>query len=206
MGATRFVALRDGKCAKWVGVEADAEAAAGAREVLTDVHEGDIEGPRAALPRQRFRYPVHPGRLSHFARPQATLAKLVRLLRRGGRLFLTAEGDPLPAWLAPGGHRQAPQARGPRLHRGAGGGRRKPARPFPAPALRPAGGLRKAALAAAPPDRPGKTEPDHCLAAHPPRQARNSGRNAAPFPLKPGGWQVRDNTTWPSPFRAQGRR
>jgi hypothetical protein len=40
-------------------------------------------------------------RLPYFTRPQATLAKLVRLLRRGGRLFIAAEGDPLPAWLTP---------------------------------------------------------------------------------------------------------
>jgi SAM-dependent methyltransferase len=100
-GATGAVALRDGKCATWVGVESDADAAAKAREVLTDVLAGDVEVLELPYPEGAFDILFIGEPLSYFKRPQATLAKLVRLLRRGGRLFLTAEGDPLPAWLTP---------------------------------------------------------------------------------------------------------
>ncbi len=101
-GATGAVALRDGKCAKWVGIESDADAAARAREVLTDALAGDVEALELPYPEGSFDILFMGEQLPYFAQPQATLAKLVRLLRRGGRLFLAAEGDPLPAWLAPG--------------------------------------------------------------------------------------------------------
>jgi ubiquinone/menaquinone biosynthesis C-methylase UbiE len=101
-GATGAVALRDGKCAKWVGVESDADAAAKAREVLTDALAGDVEALELPYPEGSFDILFMGERLPYFTRPQATLAKLVRLLRRGGRLFIAAEGEPLPAWLTPG--------------------------------------------------------------------------------------------------------
>ena len=100
-GATGAVALRDSKCAKWVGIEADASAAASAREVLTDVLVGDVEDLELPYPEGAFDILFMGKRLPYFTRPRATLAKLVRLLRRGGRLFITSEGDPLPAWLTP---------------------------------------------------------------------------------------------------------
>ena len=100
-GATGAVALRDGRCAKWVGVESGADAADRAREVLTDVLVGEVEALELPYPEGSFDILFMGERLPYFTRPQATLAKLVRLLRRGGRLFLTAEGDPLPAWLTP---------------------------------------------------------------------------------------------------------
>ena len=100
-GATGAVALRDGRCAKWVGVESNAEAAARAREVLTDVLAGEVEALDLPYPEGAFDILFMGERLPYFTRPQATLAKLVRLLRRGGRLFIAAEGDPLPAWLTP---------------------------------------------------------------------------------------------------------
>jgi SAM-dependent methyltransferase len=100
-GATGAVALRDGKCAKWVGVESDAGAAAKAREVLTDALAGDVEALELPYPEGTFDILFMGERLPYFTRPQATLAKLVRLLRRGGRLFIAAEGDPLPSWLTP---------------------------------------------------------------------------------------------------------
>ena len=100
-GATGAVALRDGRCAKWVGVESNAEAAAKAREVLTDAIAGNIEALELPYPQGAFDVLFMGERLPYFTRPQATLAKLVRLLRRGGRLFIAADGDPLPAWLTP---------------------------------------------------------------------------------------------------------
>jgi SAM-dependent methyltransferase len=100
-GATGAVALRDGKCAKWIGVESDADAAAKAREVLTDALAGDVEALELPYPEGSFDVLFMGDRLPYFTRPRATLAKLVRLLRRGGRLFIASEGDPLPAWLTP---------------------------------------------------------------------------------------------------------
>jgi SAM-dependent methyltransferase len=100
-GATGALALRDGRCAAWVGVESAADAAAKARQVLTDVHAGDVETIDLPYPAGAFDILFMGERLPYFTRPQATLAKLLRLLRRGGRLFVTADGDPLPAWLTP---------------------------------------------------------------------------------------------------------
>jgi SAM-dependent methyltransferase len=100
-GATGAVALRDRKCAKWVGVESDSDAASKASEVLTDALAGDVEALDLPYPEGSFDILFMGERLPYFTRPQATLAKLVKLLRRGGRLFLAAEGDPLPAWLTP---------------------------------------------------------------------------------------------------------
>jgi len=100
-GATGAVALRDGKCAKWVGVDTNDDAAAKAREVLTDALAGDVEVLELPYPEETFDVLFMGEQLPYFTRPQATLAKLVRLLRRGGRLFLATEGEPLPAWLAP---------------------------------------------------------------------------------------------------------
>ncbi len=100
-GATGAVALRDGRCAKWVGVESGADAAARAREVLTDALAGDVEAIELPYPEGSFDILFMGERLPYFTRPQATLAKLVRLLRRGGRLFIAADGDPLPGWLTP---------------------------------------------------------------------------------------------------------
>jgi len=100
-GATGAVALRDGKCAKWVGVESDVEAASKASEVLTDALAGDVEALELPYPEGSFDILFMGERLPYFTRPQATLAKLVRLLKHGGRLFIASEGDPLPAWLTP---------------------------------------------------------------------------------------------------------
>lgn len=100
-GATGALALREGRCASWIGVEPNAAAATEALYALTEVHVGDIETLDLPYDTGTFDVVFVGDRLPFFSRPKATLAKLVKLLKPGGWLFAASEGEPLPPRLAP---------------------------------------------------------------------------------------------------------
>lgn len=100
-GATGAMALKSGRCALWVGVEANAAAANEALYALSEVHVGEVETLELPYPRGTFDVVFVGDRLMTFARPKAALGKLAALLKPGGWLFASAEADPLPGRLAP---------------------------------------------------------------------------------------------------------
>lgn len=82
-GATGALALRDGKAGTYVGVELIPEMADQAAQVLTKVHQGDVE---------RMELPYAPGTfdalvisevLEHLVNPETTLRRLVGMLKPG---------------------------------------------------------------------------------------------------------------------------
>jgi SAM-dependent methyltransferase len=86
-GATGALALREGKCGTYVGVEKAGAAAAEARFALTDVYTGDLETLRLPLEPATFDMIICGQALEPLADRKAVLERLVLLLRPGGRLF-----------------------------------------------------------------------------------------------------------------------
>lgn len=99
-GATGALALRERRCAAWIGVEANGALAGEALFALTDVRVGDVEALELGYEEASFDL-VIVGEAAGFRRPRLTLARLAALLAPGGWLFLAAAGDPLPGWLTP---------------------------------------------------------------------------------------------------------
>ena len=98
-GATGALALREGKAARWVGVETRPREAAEALYALSDVHSVALD----ALPYEGATFDMIflGDDLAGLKKPKAALARLARLLRPGGWLMIEARGDPLPRWAAP---------------------------------------------------------------------------------------------------------
>jgi SAM-dependent methyltransferase len=88
-GATGALALREGKCGAWIGVELDARAAADALFALTDVIGIDPAGQDLPYGRSAFGLVFVGQGLAAFERPWRTLAAAQPLLRPGGRLILS---------------------------------------------------------------------------------------------------------------------
>jgi SAM-dependent methyltransferase len=99
-GATGALALRQRRCAAWIGVEANAALAGEALFALTDVRVGDVEALELDYDEASFDL-VIVGDAAGFKRPRLILARLAALLAPGGWLYLAAAGDPLPARLTP---------------------------------------------------------------------------------------------------------
>jgi len=91
-GATGALALRQGKCGSWVGVEMNAREAAEAMFALTDVISADPAV--VALPHARSSFGlIFVGHaLSGFDAPAKTLKAVAPLLRPGGRFVVSAAG------------------------------------------------------------------------------------------------------------------
>jgi SAM-dependent methyltransferase len=88
-GATGALALKEGKCGAWIGVETDPKAASDALFALTDVIGFDPADE--ALPYARAAFGlvfVGPG-VAAFRKPWRTLRSIAPLLRPGGRLILS---------------------------------------------------------------------------------------------------------------------
>jgi SAM-dependent methyltransferase len=101
-GATGALALKDRRCARWIGVEANLAAANEALYALTDVHAGDLETLDLGYPEGAFDVIFLSQAAAAFARPRATLGRLARLLGPGGWLYVIARDEAgLAPWMAP---------------------------------------------------------------------------------------------------------
>jgi 2-polyprenyl-3-methyl-5-hydroxy-6-metoxy-1,4-benzoquinol methylase len=89
-GATGALALSEGCCGCYVGIESDDGAAADAREVLTDVIAGDIETIEPAWEEAIFDVLILPERFENLVDPDAALKKLAKFVRSGGMLLASA--------------------------------------------------------------------------------------------------------------------
>ena len=88
-GATGALALKEGKCGAWIGVEMDPRAASDALFALTDVIGFDPAGQELPYGRSAFGLIfVGPG-LAAFDKPWRTLKAVAPMLRPGGRLILS---------------------------------------------------------------------------------------------------------------------
>jgi uncharacterized protein (TIGR03382 family) len=84
-GATGALALAAVKAGVWVGIERQGAAAEAARAVLSDVIVGDVDALDIRHPEASFDLLVMGEVLEHLPDPEATLARLVRFLKPGGR-------------------------------------------------------------------------------------------------------------------------
>jgi SAM-dependent methyltransferase len=83
-GAAGAAALAEGKCGTWVGIERHGAAASRAAQVLTRVIEGDVDSLDLPFAEGSFDLLVMGEVLEHLPDPEATLRRLVRLLKPGG--------------------------------------------------------------------------------------------------------------------------
>jgi SAM-dependent methyltransferase len=83
-GATGALALAEGKCGAWVGIERHSPAAAEAGRTLTQVFEGDIDRLDLPLVDGSFDLLVMGEVLEHLPDPEAVLIRLVRFLKPSG--------------------------------------------------------------------------------------------------------------------------
>jgi SAM-dependent methyltransferase len=83
-GATGALALSQGKCGAWVGIERHGPAAAMAAGVLTEVIVGDVDSLDIPHAEESFDLLVMGEVLEHLPDPEATLRRLTRFLRLGG--------------------------------------------------------------------------------------------------------------------------
>jgi SAM-dependent methyltransferase len=86
-GETGALALAEGKCGRYCGVELLPAAAATARERLTEVVQGDIEEIALPWPEHSFDVLILSEVLEHLRDPWRVLERLRPLLRPGGRVF-----------------------------------------------------------------------------------------------------------------------
>jgi 2-polyprenyl-3-methyl-5-hydroxy-6-metoxy-1,4-benzoquinol methylase len=86
-GGTGALALKAGKAATWVGIEMFEPMALEARGVLTTVHVGDVETMVLPYAPATFDVLVCSEVLEHLTNPDATLRRLVELVKPGGRIY-----------------------------------------------------------------------------------------------------------------------
>jgi 2-polyprenyl-3-methyl-5-hydroxy-6-metoxy-1,4-benzoquinol methylase len=83
-GATGALALGQGKCGTWVGIERHGAAASQAARVLTEVIVGDVDSLDIPCAEASFDLLLMGEVLEHLPDPEATLRRLVRFLKPGG--------------------------------------------------------------------------------------------------------------------------
>jgi SAM-dependent methyltransferase len=89
-GATGALALRNGKCGSYVGIEMFVPMAERAREVLTSVHVGNVENMELPYAAASFDALILSEVLEHLVDPQAVLNRLAVLLRPGALVFASS--------------------------------------------------------------------------------------------------------------------
>jgi SAM-dependent methyltransferase len=91
-GATGALALREGKCGSWIGVELDPRAGAEALFALTDVIGADPAGMDLPYGKATFGLIFVGAGLGAFDNPARTLKSVVPFLRHGGRVIVSVAG------------------------------------------------------------------------------------------------------------------
>ena len=86
-GDTGALALRSGKAGTYVGIELFEPMAARAQAVLTTVHVGNVETLELPYTPATFDALICSEVLEHLTHPEATLERLVALLKPGGRVY-----------------------------------------------------------------------------------------------------------------------
>lgn len=89
-GATGALALAEGKCGTYVGVEMHEPAAREAERVLTTIHVGNAEMLALPYDEQTFDALICSEVLEHLVDPGTLLKRLVPLLRPGARVFASS--------------------------------------------------------------------------------------------------------------------
>ncbi len=89
-GATGALALDEGKCGRYVGIELFEPMAALAKDRLSEVLIGNIESMDLPLAAGSFDALIISEVLEHLIDPGATLARLAPLLRPGARVFASS--------------------------------------------------------------------------------------------------------------------
>jgi SAM-dependent methyltransferase len=89
-GATGALALRNGKCGSYVGIEMFVPMAERARQVLTSVHVGNVENMELPYAAASFDALILSEVLEHLVDPQAVLNRLAVLLRPGALVFASS--------------------------------------------------------------------------------------------------------------------
>lgn len=89
-GATGVLALSEGCCGRYVGVELFEGAAAEAREVLSEVVTGNVETLEFSWQPASFDAMIFSEVLEHLVEPGKTLRRLARFVRPGGMLLASS--------------------------------------------------------------------------------------------------------------------
>ena len=89
-GATGALALAEGKCGRYVGIELFEPMARQARDVLTEVHVGDVEKMSLPYAPGTFDALILSEVMEHLVDPYTTLAKLTDLLKPGALVFASS--------------------------------------------------------------------------------------------------------------------
>ena len=86
-GGTGALSLSEGKAGAYVGIELFEPMAQEARRLLTTVHIGNVETMDLPYAPETFDALVCSEVLEHLNNPEATLARLIPLLKPGGRVY-----------------------------------------------------------------------------------------------------------------------
>lgn len=89
-GATGALALREGKCSEYVGIEMFAPMARRAEERLTRVHAGNVDEIDLPYAPGYFDALIMSEVMEHLVDPDATLRRLVALVRPGGLIMASS--------------------------------------------------------------------------------------------------------------------
>lgn len=89
-GATGALALREGKCREYVGIEMFAPIAHRAEERLTRVHIGNVDEIELPYSPGYFDALIMSEVMEHLVDPEATLRRLVALVRPGGQVMASS--------------------------------------------------------------------------------------------------------------------
>lgn len=89
-GATGALALGEGKCGRYVGIELFEPVGRRAERVLSAVHIGNIESLDLPYEEGTFDALIMSEVLEHLVSPEVVLSRLVRLVKPGGRVFASS--------------------------------------------------------------------------------------------------------------------
>lgn len=89
-GATGALAIKEGKCGRYVGIEMFIPMAERARRVLSEVHIGNIENMVLTHAEESFDVLILSEVLEHLVDPQSVLKRLVALLKPNGLVFASS--------------------------------------------------------------------------------------------------------------------
>jgi len=89
-GATGALALQDGKCGTYVGIEMFEPMAREAEKVLSAVHIGDVQSMKLPYEPASFDVLICSEVLEHLMDPDAVLADLAKLVKPGGMVLASS--------------------------------------------------------------------------------------------------------------------